>query len=100
LATDTFAAFEAKYPELVAVSSMGKASKYKVDFWEQEREQMALLTRASEIAPGVWVSQQWQFEAPAQREHVDQVSDIKKTRSGVQCCCLLFGSVRPVCHAM
>lgn len=53
--TDTFAAFEAKYPELVAVSSMGKASRYKVDFWEQEREQMALLTRASEIAPGIWL---------------------------------------------
>ncbi|KAF9363494.1 tyrosine/serine/threonine protein phosphatase pps1 [Mortierella sp. NVP85] len=52
--TDTFAAFESKYPDLVAVSSAGKASKNKVDFWEQEREQMALLTRASEIAPGVW----------------------------------------------
>ncbi|KAF9115072.1 tyrosine/serine/threonine protein phosphatase pps1 [Mortierella sp. AM989] len=53
--TDTFAAFEAKYPELVAVSSSGRASRNKVDFWEQEREQMALLTRASEIAPGVWL---------------------------------------------
>ncbi|KAF8935757.1 hypothetical protein EDD21DRAFT_381783 [Dissophora ornata] len=40
---------------MVAVSSTGKAGKHKVDFWEQEREQMALLTRASEIAPGVWL---------------------------------------------
>ncbi|KAG0358250.1 tyrosine/serine/threonine protein phosphatase pps1 [Gamsiella multidivaricata] len=53
--TDTFAAFETKYPELVGVTSGGKASRHKVDFWEQEREQMALLTRASEIAPGIWL---------------------------------------------
>ncbi|KAF9387836.1 tyrosine/serine/threonine protein phosphatase pps1 [Mortierella sp. AD011] len=53
--TDTFAAFEAKYPEMVAVTSAGKTSKNKIDFWEQEREQMALLTRASEIAPGIWL---------------------------------------------
>ncbi|KAG0252083.1 tyrosine/serine/threonine protein phosphatase pps1, partial [Mortierella polycephala] len=53
--TDTFAAFEAKYPELVAVTSGGKPGMNKVDFWEQEREQMSLLTRASEIAPGIWL---------------------------------------------
>lgn len=52
---DSFATLEDRYPELVAVSGSGRASKYKVDFWEQEREQMSLLTRASEIAPGVWV---------------------------------------------
>ncbi|KAF9982615.1 tyrosine/serine/threonine protein phosphatase pps1, partial [Modicella reniformis] len=51
----TFAAFESKYPELIAVSSTGKANRNKVDFWEQEREQMAFLTRASEIAPGIWL---------------------------------------------
>ncbi|KAF9578722.1 tyrosine/serine/threonine protein phosphatase pps1, partial [Lunasporangiospora selenospora] len=51
---EPFAALEEKYPELVAVSSSGMASKHKVDFWEQEREQMSLLTRASEIAPGIW----------------------------------------------
>jgi dual specificity MAP kinase phosphatase len=55
-ATDSFAAFEARHPALVAVTSGGTASRSKVDFWEQEREQMALLTRASEIAPGIWVS--------------------------------------------
>ncbi|KAF9181986.1 tyrosine/serine/threonine protein phosphatase pps1 [Haplosporangium sp. Z 767] len=53
--TDTFVAFEAKYPELVAVTSGGKPGINKVDFWEQEREQMSLLTRASEIAPGIWL---------------------------------------------
>ncbi|KAF9551040.1 tyrosine/serine/threonine protein phosphatase pps1 [Mortierella hygrophila] len=53
--TDSFAAFEAKYSELVAISSGGHNSKNKVDFWEQEREQMSLLTRASEIAPGIWL---------------------------------------------
>ncbi|KAF9908622.1 tyrosine/serine/threonine protein phosphatase pps1 [Linnemannia zychae] len=53
--TDSFAAFETKYPELVAISSTGRNSKNKVDFWEQEREQMSLLTRGSEIAPGVWL---------------------------------------------
>ncbi|KAF9141511.1 tyrosine/serine/threonine protein phosphatase pps1 [Linnemannia schmuckeri] len=53
--TDSFAAFEAKYPELVAISNAGRNTKNKVDFWEQEREQMSLLTRASEIAPGIWL---------------------------------------------
>ncbi|KAF9952357.1 tyrosine/serine/threonine protein phosphatase pps1, partial [Mortierella alpina] len=52
---DTFAAFEAKYPEMVSISSTGKMGRNKVDFWEQEREQMSLLTRASEIAPGIWL---------------------------------------------
>ncbi|KAG0213504.1 tyrosine/serine/threonine protein phosphatase pps1 [Mortierella sp. NVP41] len=52
---DSFAAFETKYPELVAVSNGGRNSKNKVDFWEQEREQMSLLTRGSEIAPGIWL---------------------------------------------
>lgn len=53
--TDSFAAFEAKYPDLVAISNGGRNSKNKVDFWEQEREQMSLLTRGSEIAPGIWL---------------------------------------------
>ncbi|KAG0375207.1 tyrosine/serine/threonine protein phosphatase pps1 [Mortierella sp. AD032] len=53
--TESFAAFETKYPELVAISSNGRSSKNKVDFWEQEREQMSLLTRGSEIAPGIWL---------------------------------------------
>ncbi|KAG0282236.1 tyrosine/serine/threonine protein phosphatase pps1 [Linnemannia gamsii] len=53
--TDSFAAFEAKYPELVATTNGGHSSKNKVDFWEQEREQMSLLTRGSEIAPGIWL---------------------------------------------
>ncbi|ORY94293.1 hypothetical protein BCR41DRAFT_365418 [Lobosporangium transversale] len=52
---DSFAIFETKYPELIAVASNGQPSRNKVDFWEQEREQMALLTRASEIAPGIWL---------------------------------------------
>ncbi|KAF9134431.1 tyrosine/serine/threonine protein phosphatase pps1 [Mortierella sp. 14UC] len=53
--TDSFVAFETKYPELVAISSAGHNSKNRVDFWEQEREQMSLLTRGSEIAPGIWL---------------------------------------------
>ncbi|KAF9564979.1 tyrosine/serine/threonine protein phosphatase pps1 [Mortierella alpina] len=52
---DTFAAFEAKYPEMVSISGTGKVGRNKIDFWEQEREQMSLLTRASEIAPGIWL---------------------------------------------
>ncbi|KAI1316776.1 tyrosine/serine/threonine protein phosphatase pps1 [Mortierella claussenii] len=52
---DTFSTLEMKYPDMIAVTSSGKASKHRVDFWEQERQQMALLTRASEIAPGVWL---------------------------------------------
>ncbi|KAG0041230.1 tyrosine/serine/threonine protein phosphatase pps1, partial [Gryganskiella cystojenkinii] len=54
--TDTFETIEAKYPELIAVSNAGQATKNRVDFWDQEREQMSLLTRASEIAPGIWAN--------------------------------------------
>ncbi|GJJ71361.1 hypothetical protein EMPS_03711 [Entomortierella parvispora] len=53
--SESFQSFESKFPELVAVSSSGQATKNRVDFWDQEREQMSLLTRASEIAPGVWL---------------------------------------------
>ena len=58
---ESFLSFESKFPELVAVSSSGQATKNKVDFWDQEREQMSVLTRASEIAPGVWVKSKFSF---------------------------------------
>ncbi|KAG0197024.1 tyrosine/serine/threonine protein phosphatase pps1 [Mortierella sp. GBA30] len=53
--TDTLASFETRYPEMVSITNTGSVGRNKVDFWEQEREQMSLLTRASEIAPGVWL---------------------------------------------
>ncbi|KAF9977992.1 tyrosine/serine/threonine protein phosphatase pps1 [Actinomortierella ambigua] len=55
IVTEPFQGLEEQCPELIAVDSIGRPTQYNVDFWEQEREKMALLTRASEIAPGVWL---------------------------------------------
>ncbi|KAG0268853.1 tyrosine/serine/threonine protein phosphatase pps1 [Actinomortierella ambigua] len=53
--TESFQSLEQQCPELIAVDSAGRPTQHNVDFWEQEREKMALLTRVSEIAPGVWL---------------------------------------------
>ncbi|KAG0238774.1 tyrosine/serine/threonine protein phosphatase pps1 [Actinomortierella wolfii] len=53
--TEPFQCFEQICPELIAVDATGRPTQHNVDFWELEREKMTLLTRASEIAPGVWL---------------------------------------------
>ncbi|KAK4047764.1 tyrosine/serine/threonine protein phosphatase pps1 [Microbotryomycetes sp. JL221] len=52
--SDAFATFEARYPTLVAVDSNGFI-RNKLDFLEREREEMRVLTEATEIAPNVWL---------------------------------------------
>jgi protein-tyrosine phosphatase len=53
--TDPFSAFEQSYSELVCLDHQGNPVN-RVNFWEQEREEMYVLTKASEITKGVWVS--------------------------------------------
>ncbi|KAI9282453.1 hypothetical protein BC943DRAFT_328820 [Umbelopsis sp. AD052] len=51
---DPFSAFEQSYPELVCLDHQGSPVN-RVNFWEQEREEMYVLTKASEITKGVWL---------------------------------------------
>lgn len=67
--TDSFSAFEQRFPSLVAIDSNG-TDRNRVDFVEREREEMERMTRASEIhdnvwlgcradAPGMWMRMGW-----------------------------------------
>ncbi|CAG8459894.1 13851_t:CDS:2 [Funneliformis caledonium] len=51
---DPFSFFEKEFPELVALDSHG-ITRNKVNFLEKEREEMRLLTAASEISHNVWL---------------------------------------------
>jgi dual specificity MAP kinase phosphatase len=52
---DPFSSFERNHPTLVAIDSHGFA-RNKLNFFEREREEMRVLTQASEISENVWVS--------------------------------------------
>ncbi|WAQ81856.1 hypothetical protein PtA15_2A169 [Puccinia triticina] len=53
-ASDPFEVFERQFSHVVAVDGWGYR-RNKIDFLEREREEMAALTRASEIAQNVWL---------------------------------------------
>lgn len=55
--TDTFAHVEQEAPQLVAVNSAGNMTGSIMSFPSQERNEMSALTKASEIAPNVWLGQ-------------------------------------------
>ncbi|KAI1158318.1 hypothetical protein F5B18DRAFT_656787 [Nemania serpens] len=50
-----FAEFERKYGEMVAVDSSGLLTGAVVDFYYQERTEMYIMTKASEISKNVWL---------------------------------------------
>ncbi|KAJ1032515.1 hypothetical protein NDA16_000538 [Ustilago loliicola] len=52
--TDSFSAFEQRFPSLVSLDSNG-FERNRVDFVEREREEMERMTRATEIHDNVWV---------------------------------------------
>lgn len=52
---DPFEVFERELPHLVGIDSKGNLVR-KIEFMEREKEEMRNLTRASEIADGVFVS--------------------------------------------
>ena len=62
--TDRFDVFERHFPSLVAVDSAG-FPRNKVDFFEREREEMRILTQATEIADGVWLGNTQDVPIPA-----------------------------------
>lgn len=52
---DAFSVFEQHYPRLVSIDLHG-FSRNRLNFFEREREEMRVLTAATEIGPNVWVS--------------------------------------------
>ncbi|KAG8977287.1 tyrosine/serine/threonine protein phosphatase pps1, partial [Tulasnella sp. 427] len=52
--TDSFEVFEKQFPHLVGIDSRGNLVR-KIEFMEREKEEMRNLTRASEIADGVFL---------------------------------------------
>ncbi|BGP23389.1 tyrosine/serine/threonine protein phosphatase pps1 [Rhodotorula toruloides] len=52
--SDPFPIFERNHPSLVAIDSHG-FSRNRLNFFEREREEMRVLTIASEIGPNVWL---------------------------------------------
>lgn len=55
ICTSSFDEFEIKYPKIVAISSDGLMTGNIMDFFHQERIEMATMTKASEIAQNVWL---------------------------------------------
>lgn len=51
---DPFEVFERDHSHLVAVNAKGRDIN-RIDFFAREKEEMRELTKASEIADGVWV---------------------------------------------
>jgi dual specificity MAP kinase phosphatase len=52
---DRFEEFEARHPNIVFSNSKGQHTGAIMDFFQQERVEMATMTRASEIATNVWL---------------------------------------------
>ncbi|TLS22641.1 uncharacterized protein PpBr36_06252 [Pyricularia pennisetigena] len=50
-----FSSFEKNHPEIVAVDSSGRLTGRVVDIFTQERKEMYAMTKASEIAPNVFL---------------------------------------------
>ncbi|SCV74166.1 BQ2448_6598 [Microbotryum intermedium] len=51
---EPFVTFEQRYPTIVGIDSNGFV-RNKLNFFEREREEMRVLTQASEILPNVWL---------------------------------------------
>lgn len=64
---DPFAEFERHYPRLVSIDSHG-FSRNRLNFFEREREEMRVLTAATEIGPNVWVRSRALFGRLARRK--------------------------------
>ncbi|KAG9232206.1 hypothetical protein BJ875DRAFT_91759 [Amylocarpus encephaloides] len=55
LCTSRFREFEEKHPEIVATNSRGRLTGKVIDFFQQERIEMCIMTKTSEIHHNVWL---------------------------------------------
>ncbi|CAH7678674.1 hypothetical protein BY996DRAFT_6430991 [Phakopsora pachyrhizi] len=70
--SEPFEVFERHFEHVVAVDGWGYR-RNKIDFFEREREEMALLTRASEISHNVWMGNS--LDVPLSREDMQPCRD-------------------------
>ncbi|CAE6427188.1 unnamed protein product [Rhizoctonia solani] len=66
--TDSFDVFERQYPHLVAVNGKGRELN-RIDFFAREKEEMRELTKASEIADGLWLGNTQDVPMPPMYAH-------------------------------
>ncbi|KAG9126542.1 tyrosine/serine/threonine protein phosphatase pps1 [Ceratobasidium sp. 392] len=66
--TDPFEVFERDHPYLVAVNTKGR-DVTRIDFFAREKEEMRELTKASEIADGVWLGNTQDVPMPPMYAH-------------------------------
>ncbi|QRV89537.1 Dual specificity phosphatase, catalytic domain [Ceratobasidium sp. AG-Ba] len=66
--SDPFEVFEKEHPHLVAVNARGRDVN-RVDFFAREKEEMRELTKASEIADGVWLGNTQDVPMPPMYAH-------------------------------
>jgi dual specificity MAP kinase phosphatase len=55
ICTSPFQEFESGHPEIIATNSHGQMTGNVMDFFHQERLEMSVMTKASEIAENVWL---------------------------------------------
>ncbi|KAI8149218.1 protein-tyrosine phosphatase-like protein [Fennellomyces sp. T-0311] len=68
--TDPFTTIEERYPELVSYDSNGVCIN-TVSFWEREREEMRVMSGATEITPNVWVGNTQDAPASIRQSDID-----------------------------
>ncbi|CAE6457060.1 unnamed protein product [Rhizoctonia solani] len=66
--TDSFDVFERQFPHLVAVNTKGRDLN-RIDFFAREKEEMRELTKASEIADGLWLGNTQDVPMPPMYAH-------------------------------
>ncbi|KEP54633.1 dual specificity protein phosphatase PPS1 [Rhizoctonia solani 123E] len=66
--TDSFDVFERQYPHLVAVNTKARDVN-RIDFFAREKEEMRELTKASEIADGLWLGNTQDVPMPPMYAH-------------------------------
>ncbi|KAI9869572.1 MAG: tyrosine/serine/threonine protein phosphatase pps1 [Pleopsidium flavum] len=55
IVSSSFCEFEQDYPELLAINSQGQMTGSVMDFFNWERREMCMMSKASEIANNVWL---------------------------------------------
>ncbi|KAG9103789.1 tyrosine/serine/threonine protein phosphatase pps1 [Ceratobasidium sp. 370] len=68
IVSDPFEVFERDHPHLVAVNLKGRDVN-RIDFFAREKEEMRELTKASEIADGVWLGNTQDVPMPPMYAH-------------------------------
>jgi len=80
---EPFSYFEKEFPDLISIDSQG-IIRNKINFLEQEREEMRLLTAALEISTNVWVNIRFSIKDILYSLPLNTIASINR-RLGVYC---------------